>query len=174
MMNSRNTSFTTGAGSSDCSCILNSSITQDTPIDAPGEQKVQFPLPETLSKRQLNLLKRQKKEEIRRAKESLKQIDQVQFEHSKRPANNNDNSSSDDDDDETPNPDLPVGYKPGMFGRQARKLLRSVDKHGLLRPKAHAVIKPEVLRYYQYSSCTRVAKRLADRSAKSRKGTLMT
>jgi hypothetical protein len=63
--------------------------------------------------------------------------------------------------------DLPEGYTRGDFGRQARKLTKSHDKHGMLSPGTHKVVKPAEVRHYQYKKCFKVAEDLAKRKEKS-------
>jgi hypothetical protein len=61
-----------------------------------------------------------------------------------------------------------AGYKQGDFGRQARKLTKSHDKHGMISPNTHKVVKPALVRHYQYKKCFKVAEAFAKRSEKKR------
>jgi hypothetical protein len=96
--------------------------------------------PEGLSRREYNLFKRKRKAALIEAEKKAKAA---------------------------ANSDLPEGYTRGDFGRQARKLTKSHDKHGMLSPGTHGVVKPAEVRYYQYKKCFRVAEDLAKRKEKS-------
>lgn len=70
-------------------------------------------------------------------------------------------------DDVAADPNLPAGYKRGEFGRQARKLTKSHDKHGMLSPGTHGVIRPSKVWHYQYKRCFKVAQDFAKRKAQA-------
>jgi hypothetical protein len=96
--------------------------------------------PEGLSRREYNLFKRKRKAALIEAEKKAKAA---------------------------ANSDLPEGYTRGDFGRQARKLTKSHDKHGMLSPGTHKVVKPAEVRHYQYKKCFKVAEGFAKRKEKS-------
>jgi hypothetical protein len=96
--------------------------------------------PEGLSRREYNLFKRKRKTALIEAEKKAK-------------------AAADSD--------LPEGYTRGDFGRQARKLTKSHDKHGMLSPGTHKVVKPAEVRHYQYKKCFKVAEEFAKRKEKS-------
>jgi hypothetical protein len=104
------------------------------------EETIHLPTPEGLSCREYNLLKRKRKAALKEAKAKATMAD----------AN------------------LPAGYKQGDFGRQARKLNKSHDKHGMISPGTHKVVKPAMVRHYQYKKCFKVAETFAKRSEKKK------
>ncbi|KAG9952713.1 hypothetical protein KCU85_g1754, partial [Aureobasidium melanogenum] len=115
------------------------------------DEEVLPPTPEGLSRRQYNLFKRNRKATLKATKMMTQKMEEM----------------SDATEDVTTESELPEGYQKGDFGRQARKLLKSTDKHGMLSPSTHKVVKPAVVRYYSYKKDFKVAERLAER--KSRK-----
>ncbi|THX72405.1 hypothetical protein D6D05_07860 [Aureobasidium pullulans] len=90
------------------------------------------PTPQGLSRRQLNLFKRQRKAALKLAMLIATEL-------------------------EDPTSDL---------GRQARKLFKSKDKHGMLSPNTHKVVKPAVIMHYQYKKCYKTARKMAEMRAK--------
>ncbi|KAH0279751.1 hypothetical protein KCU91_g1528, partial [Aureobasidium melanogenum] len=115
------------------------------------------PTPEGLSRRQYNLFKRNRKATMKAAKMMAQAMEEME----------------DAAEHITAEPSSPEGYKEGDFGRQARKLLRSNDKHGMLSPGTHKVVKPAVVRYYSYKKDFRVAQRLAERKSRKNGGIRM-
>jgi hypothetical protein len=105
------------------------------------EEGIDLLTPKGLSCREYNLSKRKRKAALKEAKAQA----------------------------EKENANLPAGYKQGDFGCQARrKLTKSHDKHGMISPKTHKVVKPAVVRHYQYKKCFKVAEAFAKRSGKKR------
>lgn len=107
--------------------------------------------PEGLSRREYNLYKRKRRAALKEALRDAQAAEAM------------DTTNEDEDID----PDLPAGYKRGDFGRQARKMTKSHDKHGMLSPGTHGVIKPLDIRYYQYKRCFKVAQDFAKRKAQA-------
>ncbi|CAD0108073.1 unnamed protein product [Aureobasidium uvarum] len=116
-----------------------------------GEEAILPPTPEGLSKRQYNLFKRNRKTALKAAMKELEDCAEA--------------AGTD--------PISPTGYKQGDFGRQARKLIKSTDKHGMLSPGTHKVVKPAVVRYYQYKRCFKVAQQFAERKSNKNGGIRM-
>lgn len=115
------------------------------------------PTPEGLSRRQYNLFKRNRKAALKTAKvmdEVIEEIGSVA-------------------EDAAAEASLPAGYQKGDFGRQARKLIESNDKHGMLSPGTHKVVKPAVVRHYSYKKDFKVAERLAERKSRKNGGIRM-
>ena len=148
-MNHDGTSSTTGAGTPDVlptpispfvidltSSPVEPSSPSPTNLSITEEEAILLLTPEGLSRREYNLLKRKRKAAQNEAKAKAKKED----------AN------------------LPAGYKQGDFGRQARKLTNSHDKHGMISPGTHKVVKPAVVLHYQYKKCFKVAEAFAKRS----------
>jgi predicted metal-dependent hydrolase len=147
------TSSTTGAGTPD---ILSTPISPfvidltSSPVEPPStsltdpsiteEEGIDLLTPKGLSCREYNLFKRKRKAALKQAKAQA----------------------------EKENTNLPAGYKQGDFGRQARKLTKSHDKHGMISPNTHRVVKPAVVRHYQYKKCFKVAEAFAKRSEKKK------
>jgi hypothetical protein len=104
------------------------------------EEAILLLTPEGLSRREYNLFKRKRKAALKEAEKMAKAA---------------------------AGSDLPEGYTRGDFGRQARKLTKSHDKHGMLSPGTHKVVKPAEVRHYQYKKCYKVAEDLAKRKEKS-------
>ena len=115
------------------------------------------PTPEGLSRRQYNLLKRNRKATLKTAKLTA----------------DADEEMDDAAEDVVADPASPAGYRKGDLGRQARKLIKSTDKHGMLSPGTHKVVKPAVVRYYSYKKDFRVAQRLAERRSRKNGGIRM-
>ncbi|KAG9564326.1 hypothetical protein KCU71_g943, partial [Aureobasidium melanogenum] len=112
------------------------------------------PTPEGLSRRQYNLFKRNRRATMKAAKVMAQAMEEM----------------TDTTEDVAAEPSSPEGYKEGKFGRQARKLLKSNDKHGMLSSGTHKVVKPAVVRYYSYKKDFRVAQRLAERKSRKNGG----
>ncbi|KAH0370264.1 hypothetical protein KCU65_g2643, partial [Aureobasidium melanogenum] len=115
------------------------------------------PTPEGLSRRQYNLFKRNRKATLKAARMMAQVMEEM----------------TDATEDVATESDSPEGYQKGDFGRQARKLLKSNDKHGMLSPGTHRVVKPAVVRYYSYKKDFRVAQRLAERKSRKNGGIRM-
>ncbi|KAH0380613.1 hypothetical protein KCU92_g7431, partial [Aureobasidium melanogenum] len=138
-----------------------------TPVDPPSpclqdetmteDEEIFPPTPEGLSRRQYNLFKRNRKATLKAAKMMAQAMEEM----------------TDATEDVNAEPSSPEGYKEGDFGRQARKLLKSNDKHGMLSPGTHKVVKPAVVRYYSYKRDFRVAERLAERKSRKNGGIRM-
>jgi hypothetical protein len=111
-----------------------------TDLGIPEEEAIHLLIPEGLSRREYNLLKRKEKASRIEAKAKATKAD----------AN------------------LPAGYKQSDFGRQARKLTKSHDKHGMISPGTHKVVKPIMVKHYQYKKCFKVAEAFAKRSEKKK------
>lgn len=129
------------------------------PDDETIAENGEIPLstPEGLSRRQYNLFKRNRKAALKAAKtvtQAMEEVDDVA-------------------EDVTAEPTSPVGYEKGDFGRQARKLIKSKDKHGMLSPGTHKVVKPAVVRFYSYNRDFRVAERLVERRSRKNGGIRM-
>lgn len=123
----------------------------DTDLSITEEEAIALLTPEGLSRREYNLFKRKRKAALKQAMRDAQAVEGMKV----------------DDGDETADPDLPAGYKRGDFGRQARKMTKSHDKHGMLSPGTHGVIKPTKLRHYQYKRCFKVAQEFAKRKAQA-------
>ncbi|KAI5241552.1 hypothetical protein E4T43_05388 [Aureobasidium subglaciale] len=120
--------------------------TSSTPVVNVDEDDVREPpTPEYFSRRQRNVFRRQKRAALRIQKAQKKAAEDASI--------------------------WPDGYREGQFGREARKLIRSSDAHGMLKEEAHDEIKPKILRYYQYGKCYKTARAMAD--AKTKKVTRM-
>jgi hypothetical protein len=152
-MNSHGTSSPIGAGTPDIPSTPISPSTIDltsspvvpsspapTSLTITEEEAVLLLTPEGLSRREYNLFKRKRKAALKEAEKMAK-------------------AAADSG--------LPEGYTRGDFGRQARKLTKSHDKHGMLSPGTHKVVKPAEVRHYQYKKCYKVAEDLAKRKEKS-------
>ncbi|CAD0095737.1 unnamed protein product [Aureobasidium vineae] len=158
-----NDSTTSGAGTPE---VPSTPIIPSTPVmpSSPSlvdltiaDEEAIFPLtPEGLSRRQYNLFKRNRKTALRAA---IKEQAADEMEDTAEGAGTN--------------PSLPTGYKQGDFCRQARKLIKSTDKHGMLSPGTHKVVKPAVVRYYQYKRCFKVAQQFAERKSNKNGGIRM-
>ncbi|KAK6002020.1 hypothetical protein QM012_002510 [Aureobasidium pullulans] len=112
------------------------------------------PTPEGLSRRQYNLFKRNRKPALKTANKVAQAIEEIE----------------DATEDVVAESQSPAGYQKGDFGRQARKLIESTDKHGMLSPGTHKVIKPSVVRYYSYKKDFVIAQRLAERKSRKNGG----
>lgn len=121
------------------------------------DEEVFPPTPEGLSRRQYNLFKRNRKATLKAAKLMAQATEEM----------------ADATEDVTTDLSAPEGYQEGDFGRQARKLLKSADKHGMLSPGTHKVVKPAVVRYYSYKKDFKVAQRLAERKSRKNGGIRM-
>jgi predicted metal-dependent hydrolase len=110
-----------------------------TNLSITAEEAIHLLTPEGLSRREYNLFKRKRKAALKEAEAKAKE-----------------------------DANLPAGYKQGDFGRQARKLTKSHDKHGMISPGTHKVVKPALVRHYQYKKCFKVAEAFAKRSEKKR------
>ncbi|KAG9908515.1 hypothetical protein KCU94_g3196, partial [Aureobasidium melanogenum] len=121
------------------------------------DEEIFPPTPEGLSRRQYNLFKRNRKSTLKAAKMMAQAMEEM----------------TDAAEDVAAEPSSPDGYKEGDFGRQARKLVKSTDKHGMLSPGTHKVVKPAVVRYYSYKKDFRVAQRLAERKSRKNGGIRM-
>lgn len=170
-MSHHTTSSPIGAGTPECPSTPNVSLPSDipsTPIAPFSPSHTDFPIteeeaialltPEGLSRREYNLFKRKRKAALKEAMRDAQAADSMDV------AN----------EDDVADPDLPAGYKRGDFGRQARKMFKSHDKHGMLSPGTHGKIRPSEVRHYQYKRCFKVAqefaKRMAQAEAKKRGG----
>ncbi|KAH0292049.1 hypothetical protein KCU62_g2272, partial [Aureobasidium sp. EXF-3399] len=123
--------------------VTGSSITQ--------EEAIALLTPEGLSRREYNLFKRKRKAAIKEAMQDAQAAKTMGI----------------TTEDEAADPNLPAGYMRGEFGRQARKLTKSHDKHGMLSPGTHGVIKPSKVWHYQYKRCFKVAQDFAKRKAQA-------
>ncbi|KAG9664247.1 hypothetical protein KCU95_g5507, partial [Aureobasidium melanogenum] len=122
------------------------------------DEEIFPPTPEGLSRRQYNLFKRNRKATLKAAKTMAQAMEDM----------------TDATEDVAAEPSSPDRYKEGDFGRQARKLIKPTDKHGMLSPGTHKVVKPAVVRYYSYKKDFRVAQRLAERKSRKNGGIRMT
>lgn len=82
------------------------------------EEAIALLTPEDLSRREYNLSKRKRKAALKEALQDAQAAEAMDT----------------ITDDEAADTNLPAGYKQGKFGRQARKLTKSQDKHGMLSP----------------------------------------
>lgn len=121
------------------------------------DEEICPPTPEGLSRRQYNLFKRNRKAALKTAKVMAEVIEEM----------------DDVAEDAAAELALPAGYQKGDFGRQARKLIKSNDKHGMLSPGTHKVVKPAVVRHYSYKKDFKVAERLAERKSRKNGGIRM-
>lgn len=135
--------------------LLSSPSLKNEPITE--DEGIFLPTPEGLSRRQYNLFKRNRKAALKTARMMAQAIEEM------------DDGAGDVADD----PASPAGYRKGDLGRQARKLIKSTDKHGMLSPGTHKVVKPAVVRYYSYKKDFRVAQRLAERRSRKNGGIRM-
>lgn len=115
------------------------------------EEVIRLLTPEGLSRREYNLFERKRKAALKDAMRPAQAADAMDI----------------TTEDDTFDPNLPAGYKKGDFGRQARKLTKSHDKHGMLSPGTHLVVKPAELRYYQYKKCFKTAQAFAKRKERA-------
>lgn len=163
-MNFESTSSSFGAGSPNVpstSSVPPPSETPSTPVvpSSPSltgfsiaeEEAIALLTPEGLSRREYNLFKRKRKAALKEAVRDAQAAEAMGV----------------DTGEEAADPNLPAGYKRGDFGRQARKMTKSHDKHGMLSPGTHGVIKPSELRHYQYKRCFKVAQEFAKRKAQA-------
>jgi len=121
--------------------VTDSSITE--------EEAIALLTPEGLSRREYNLFKRKRKAALKEALQDAQAAEAM------------------DTTDDAADSNLPAGYKRGEFGRQARKLTKSHDKHGMLSPLTHGIIKPSKVWHYQYKRCFKVAQDFAKRKAQA-------
>ncbi|KAG9693738.1 hypothetical protein KCU95_g6230, partial [Aureobasidium melanogenum] len=135
--------------------VPSSPFPKDEPMTE--DEKILPRTPEGLSRRQHNLFKRNRKATLKAAKMMTQVMEEM----------------SDATEDITTESELPEGYQKGDFGRQARKLLKSNDKHGMLSPGTHKVVKPAVVRYYSYKRDFKVAERIAERKSRKNGGIRM-
>ena len=163
-MNFQSTSSSFGAGTPDVPStpnVLRSSETPSTPVgpSSPSctdraiteEEAIVLLTPEGLSQREYNLFKRKRKAALKEAVRDAQAAEAMDT----------------NTEDEASDPNLPAGYKRGDFGRQAREMTKSHDKHGMLSPSTHGVIKPTELRHYQNKRCFKVAQEFAKRKAQA-------
>lgn len=123
--------------------LIDSNITE--------EEAILLLTPEGLSRRKYNLFKRMRKAALKDAMQPAQAADTMDI------------TTGDD----TFDPNLPAGYKKGDFGRQARELTKSHNKHGMLSPGTHKVVKPAELRHYQYKKCFKTAQAFAKRKERA-------
>ncbi|THZ16739.1 hypothetical protein D6C90_09960 [Aureobasidium pullulans] len=114
------------------------------------------PTPQGLSRRQLNLFKRQRKAALKLAMLMATELKDP----TSSPSTFHHVTDTENDTD------IPGDYKRGDLGRQARKLFKSKDKHGMLSPNTHKVVKPAVIMHYQYKKCYKTARKMAEMRAK--------
>ncbi|CAD0101434.1 unnamed protein product [Aureobasidium mustum] len=121
---------------------------KDEPITE--DEEIFPPTPEGLSRRQYNLFKRNRKTALKTAQMMAQVIEEM----------------DDAAEDVAAGPASPAGYKKGDFGRQARKLIKSTDKHGMLSPSTHKVVKPAIPATHNSSSNNRSNSSKGNRNSK--------